>query len=216
MTKRFFAFASFVALLAGCASGGEYASRIADLDKGVAGAAACCSSLVQAMADSPPLALLTVSLDRSARHFDFGNGLAPFVSNTLRQDAKVIELQSPLMQLGWAYGGDGISRYVDVRVVFYSEDGQVLPTKVLDKSQAFTGGGGRSLVTYVSVPDRATHAVITTDPKRNGAFETGFIRNFASGPVTTASTQFFSFGGLHVMDYKLINYGTVVVRALPH
>jgi hypothetical protein len=180
----------------------------------VQGATSCCNDRAQAFDGAQPLERASLVFEKNSRHFDFGTGLAPFAVFRLPANAKLLEAEAELQLLGWAYGGDGAARYVDVSLRFYGAGEEELPAKVIESSQAFTGMGARSLFSYVEVPQGAAFVVVTTDPASNGKLEVGVIRNLPSTPVTSQSRNFFSWGGIMPTGYKLASYGPLRVRTV--
>lgn len=192
--------------------------RAAELAKGVQSSAVpCCVDIGQALSGaSPSLTAEWKEFGPATPHLDFGHGLAPFVAFRVDSSIRIIESESALQLWGWAYGGDGRPRYVNPHVQFYGADGRTLQTRYLFRGPRFTGGGGRSYFAYVVVPPQATHLVVTTIPTTNGKGEWAVIENPPNGPLTSASTRFFSSGGLIPREYLNASYGLIRVRALPN
>jgi hypothetical protein len=128
----------------------------------------------------------------------------------------LVELESPLQLKGWFYGGDGVARYVDAQALFYDAEGRELPATLIDSGQRFTGGGGRSLFVYVSVPAKTTHIALTTFPGNKGKFGMGMINSTPNEPITSKTKSLFGFASFSPISYELASYGPVKMRALPN
>lgn len=185
--------------------------------KGVQGATACCESMAAVLARAAAPKDGYVMFDATSTHLDFGDGLAPFFAFPVGDEMKVLEIESPLQLLGWAYGGDGNARYVEAKAIFVAQDGTRLETVVLDRVQRGTEPiGARSLFFYIAVPADARHAIITTDPRRNGQSEIMQFRNPPPGRLTSSSRTFSSYRTLLPMGFRSASYGPLRVRALPN
>ena len=206
----------FGALLGACVSDNPEALRARANAKGVQGALPCCTSISEVFVDAKQLEWTSATLGKATRHYDFGKGIAPFAVYRLPADAKIIETEAPLHLIGWAYGGDGVARYVDAKLLFF--DAQLVPmaTRIIDASQAFTGYGTRSLFTIFEVPDGAVFLALTTDPALNDVHGVGVIRNRPEARITSASKSFFAGGELLPRAYRLVSYGTVRIHQLPN
>jgi hypothetical protein len=200
--------------LVGCATSQGERAKPAALD--MPDVKTCCTNLAQALSTATPLMTATTVFGPESQHFSFGQGLAPFVALRVDATAKVIELESPLQLKGWIYGGDGVARYVDAQALFYDAEGRELPAALIDSGQRFTGGGGRSLFVYVSVPSKATHIALTTFPGNKGKFGMGMINSAPGEPITSKTKSLFGFASFSPISYELASYGPVKVRALPN
>jgi hypothetical protein len=200
--------------LVGCATSQDQRVKPAAVD--MPNVETCCASLAEALSKAMPHTATTTVFGPESQHFSFGQGLAPFVALRVDATAKAIELESPLQLKGWLYGGDGVARYVDARALFFDADGRELPATVIDSGQRFTGGGGRSLFVYVSVPPKATHMALTTFPGSIGKFGMGMINGAPSEPITSKTRSLFGFASLSPISYELAAYGPVKARVLPN
>jgi hypothetical protein len=200
--------------LLGCATSQGERAKPAPMD--MPDVATCCASVAQALSKAMPLTNTATVFSSESQHFSFGQGLAPFVALRVDATAKLIELESPLQLKGWVYGGDGVARYVDAQAVFYDAEGRELPATVVDSGQRFTGGGGRSLFVYVSVPAKATHIALTTFPGNKGKFGMGMLNSASNELITSKTKTFFGFASFSPISYELTSYGPVKARVLPN
>lgn len=200
--------------LAGCATSQGERAKPAAVD--MPDVATCCASLGQALSKAMPLTTTATVFGPESQHFNFGPGLAPFTALRVDATATVVELEAPLQLKGWVYGGDGVARYVDAQALFYDAEGRELPATVVDSGQRFTGGGGRSLFIYVSVPAKATHIALTTFPGNKGKFGMGMISGTPNKPITSKTKSFFGFASFSPFSYELASYGPVKARLLPN
>lgn len=208
---------ALAAMVGGCATDNPAAKAVMDNAKGVQDAKSCCESLAAVLATSTPLADGPPTMfGPSARHFDFGKGLTPFVVHRLPASVRTLEAEAPLQLLGWAYGGDGVARYVEIQALFYDANGAPLASTAAPERGQRMSAYSRSLFQYFEVPSSAAVVVVTTDPSRNGTHDLGPIYNMPLTPISAGGKTGYFGLGLLPHGYRLANYGPVLVRALPN
>jgi hypothetical protein len=205
--------ALMAAALAGCAtSNPEYLKRI-ELQKGVrADAKPCCPSLEPLLAQAQPLALARTRLDPESPHLDIGFGLAPLAVYRLDAKTDFVEAEAPLQLLGWAYGGDGRARHLDVKVRFLDETKQVVVHGDVAREVRYIGGGYRALFYTAKAPANARYVVFTTDPKVNGESLSTPLRNMPGMFAMAGAVPIYLPGG-STASFWLTSYSPVAFRA---
>jgi hypothetical protein len=206
--------ASLAILLCACATDNRALQQVMTNAKGITVKQSCCTSLREAVGTPASLSDPLVVFGPESRHYDFGNGVAPFASFLLPEGAKVLEAEGPRQLVGWAYGGDGTSRYVTVQALFFDAQGRQLDGKLLDRAQRITAPGARSLFHYFGIPEGAAYVVVTTDPSKHEVMESSRVKNAPDIAVVSSSPVFFIPGDLLPDFYRLANYGPVLVRVL--
>lgn len=203
--------------LAGCAEFSKAPPHLFDKLQ-VQTQTACCASVSEALSRSE-FRVASGQVFRftpSSPHFDFGQGLAPFVSAELEPGARVLEIEAGLDLLGTFRGGDGLPKYVDLHAYFFDTRGAALSAQQLDHDERFTGPGARALFKYVTVPAGASRLVIAANPLSAGRYTMTSIKALPSHRLTSTSKAFFAFNGLIGGGWYGQAYGHARFRALPN
>lgn len=209
-------FTLIVATLAACSATNPVAQEKATLFQGVKVTTACCESRSTALKSAQALTDFRGMFDPSTPHFDFGDGLAPFVVFAIDDAAKVIEIEAPAQSLPMIHGGDGVIRYLDAKLIFIDDNGLTVSGDVISEGQRSRFSASRALFKYVRVPSTARKVIVTTDPKKNREHHVSQVKQAPEGRLTSKSTTYFAFGGIIPDGHKSANYGPVAVRVLPN
>jgi hypothetical protein len=205
-----------VATIVGCSATSPVAQKTANLFQGVKITTACCESKGAAIGNSRPLTDFRGMFDPATPHFDFGDGLAPFVVFAIDDAAKVIEIEAPAQSLPMIHGGDGVIRYLDAKLIFIDDNGLTVSGDVISEGQRSRVSASRAHFKYVRVPSTARKVVVTTDPKKNREHHVSQVKQAPEGRLTSKSTTYFAFGGIIPDGHKSASYGPVAVRVLPN
>jgi hypothetical protein len=203
-----------VALL-GCAS------RI-DVDsdqKSLSNAKSCCTSIATLPSALPAAPAHEVRLSPESAHFDFGEGLAPFVITAVDPGkARLIEVVSTLHTTTLEAGNMYHFRGVVPTVIFLGVNGERLPAPAPSPTAPVLAGtsGQYSLSTQIVVPAAARKMVVASRMKAVGARNGGCIHPGGSGrPVALDQCIVYPAGVLKVEDWRGAIYGQVKLMALP-
>lgn len=178
--------ACVLVLLSGC--GTAPASRVQDR-KELEDAKACCQSSSELPAPVPLIDQSVFLFAKDSPHFDFGRGLAPFarfsVDGRLNKHLALIGM---CRLSGLAFGGDGMTHCVDIRVTFFDAAGSVLEHR--STVQTFRNYNNQmfNLTTFHDVPAEARSLVIAADPRGMGAEASALGRYTAYGTSMTVSS----------------------------
>lgn len=203
-------FAAF--LFSGCAGGALVAADV----KRAANVTSCCSDLAQALAIQPHPFETEMFLGADSPHFDFGDGLVPFVVIPLKETSLPagIEIRSVARHLAWSEGGDGIVHYADAAARFFDRNNQPLQATLV--SESLRRGSSRWYVVRVAVPQGAAKAVVSTSLKRNGQVGHGFIRRYRSTDRDTSNQPpgLVLLGSMIPLEYRYTTYGSVITSEM--
>lgn len=211
---RLLALSFVAALVVGCAAPSAENQKRIDMTKGVrADAKPCCESLQSLLQRSEPLTVATARLDFETPHLDVGFGMAPLLVYRIDPRAAFIEAEAPLQLLGWAYGGDGQARHLDVKLQFVDDAGRVLSQGEPQREVRYRGNGYRALFYTASVPAGARSVVVTTDPKANGERISVPARNMPGTGMLAGGVPIFIPGSAS-SSFALCNYSPLRVSLL--
>jgi hypothetical protein len=208
------------ALLTACASNPAHLEYIAEISKGIpADTKPCCPNIAAALSQIETLrdGLSLLNFRPSSPHLDFGLGLAPFAAYRLPDTARWLTTNASRAQIGWAYGGDGMSRFIDIQLVFLDGQYQTLSGRLIGRSVTELYGD-RSLTQHVEVPTEARYVVFTTDPRKHNVAESGPTRAWPEKPIVAGATTLFvpklelGLPG----TYRLSNYGVAFAYIVPN
>jgi len=128
-------------------------------------ATSCCASLSSLPATSVAARSHYYKLSPESPHFDFGEGLAPFVRFAVdpTQTSHLLIAAQPRGS-GTAWGGDGTAHYLSTRAIFFAQTGERLPEiKHLPQSlRLMRPVYAFNLTRVFEVPANAAWVVLTT------------------------------------------------------
>jgi hypothetical protein len=170
----------------------------------------CCATLASLPSATSWVNEHKLSLSPQSPHFDFGQGLAPFVHLSLSPAAVAIELRAHGM------GMIGKRDYVDVRLVFLDADREPLPgvTVLPAKLESVGWASTRMFVANIAVPVKATSVLITSNPGTAGQQGQATIRAGDSAVIISGIVVPLP-GGMATVQYALSSYGDVTVVSHP-
>jgi len=180
-------------------------------------ATSCCSSASSLPAPRPYSDKIEAAFSPGSPHFDFGQGLAPFVQVTLDPTrAKYIALLSSPRGSGKLLGGDGTFHYADLRPLFLSADGRRLQESALTPPIMRTYGalGTFMYVRYAEVPPEAA-SVIVASSARDAGRKGEIYGSVPGGGFMLGSTFIPIPAGNQRFLYTLSPYGEVVLLLSP-
>jgi hypothetical protein len=209
---RFSVLLLFIGLVEGCAP-----PAIKDPASVSAAAKSCCASL----ADLPPPSSAekehTLQLMPTARHFDFGYGLAPFARFKIGQNIHALEFRAHARYGGARFmGGDDRFHFADVKFAFFDAENQPLTVPSIAPSSLKSMGfsGEYTLVSSIPVPANASTVIVTTNVRSAGQQNSSPVR-IAGGGMMLGSTFVAMPGGTPTIAYTLSPYGEVTVLEVP-
>lgn len=173
-------------------------------------AKSCCASLAALPAATPWANEQKLSLTPQSPHFDFGQGLAPFVHLSLNSATVAIELRAHGM------GVFGKPNFADLRLVFLDSNHEPLPgvTVLPAKLESVGWAGTRMFVANIAVPLNATSVLVTSNPATDGQVEQTSVRTGDSAVIVSGIVVPLP-GGMAKIQYALSPYGDVTVVSHP-
>jgi hypothetical protein len=199
-------------VLAGLISACTTANNKTDMAS-YAAATSCCASENLLPAPKPFGDKVEFAFSSATPHFDFGQGLSPFVQVSLDASrAKYITLLSHPRGSGILFGGDGTFHYADARPLFISSDGRRLQDAVLTPPIMRTYGalGTYMYVRYAEVPPEAA-SVIVVSSIRDAGRKGEIYGSVPDGGVMIGSTFVPMLGGNKRFPYTLSPYGEIFI-----
>lgn len=198
-------FAHFLLCLAltGCA-----ASQVRDEQTQLAAARSCCASFhelppaVKADAGKPLL------LGPESPHFDFGDGLAPFVRISIAgSDAEMLSVYSHADNSAWLTGSYGTFKYVAVMAIFLDADGHEISRSSLSEPEAApVGNGWIKLRRSVVIPEGSASVVFASNLSEIGRDGSAGYRSRESA-MMVGGAYVLTGGGAADVSYLLSVYG---------
>jgi hypothetical protein len=197
------------------------ASRIdVERDKtSLANAKSCCRSVATLPAQLALEAGLDFRLAAESPHFDFGEGLTPFVVVAVDPArTRLVEVVSTLHTTTLEAGNQYHFRGVVPAFVFLDANGERLQASPQSKTAPVLAGasGQYSLSTQIAVPSQARRLVIAARVSAVGSRNGGCIHPGGSGrPVAHDQCIVYPAGVLQVEDWRGAIYGHAKVISLP-
>lgn len=176
-------------------------------------AVSCCSSERSLPAPLPYSDKVEAAFTSASPHFDFGQGLAPFVQINLDVgQTKYLTLLSSPRGSSVLLGGDGTFHYADLRPLFIAADGKRLPESVLTPPvmRSYGALGTYMYVRYTEVPADAASVIVASSAKDAG--RRGDISGRVPGGGYMIGSTFIPMpGGNQRFPYTLSLYGELVL-----
>lgn len=194
--------------LAGCA-----ASKVRDEQVQLAGARSCCASFQDLPAPVAEFRDRTLLLGPDSPHFDFGDGLVPFVRLPIRaEDSVMLSIYSHADNSAWLTGAYGTFKYIALRAIFLDADGHEIARSALSAPMTSAlGAGWLKLKRTVDVPATTASVILASNLAELGQASSAEYRQPESA-MMVGSAYVATGGGAAELDYLLSVYGKFQVK----